>query len=108
MKWIIALATAGVLVAGYACATSTSNVGTPSVDRAVVEAAHTVDQQPAQPTPQAASTAVEGHATGLGSSTPQTIGQPGSSQPTGNTGAPAGPRPPCPRGHPLGIACIAP
>jgi hypothetical protein len=109
MKWILALALVGTLAVGYASATSSSNVGATSVNGALVQVgpAVTVALPAAHAPAQEAPAAVEGHATNLGSSTPQSPGQRASSEPTA-PGAPLGHRPPCPTGHHLGIMCTAP
>jgi hypothetical protein len=108
VKGILALALLGVLTAGDAVATSGANLGATSVNEMparTVQAGPAFAVEPtAAPSP---APAVTGHATDLGSSTPQPPGQPASVQPAAPFPALPADGPTCPPSH-LAIACKAP
>jgi hypothetical protein len=108
VKGILALALLGVLTAGDAVATSGANLGATPVNgtpaRAVQAGPALAVEPAAAPSP---ASAVTGHATDLGSSTPQPPGRPASVNPVAPIPAlPAGGQM-CPPAH-LAIACKAP
>lgn len=105
---ILALATVTVLAAGCVLATSASNVEAPSVDGALVGPVNVMERPSAQATLHALPVAVEGQATSVGTSTPESLGRPAASESNAPNSVPPGRRPPCPTGHHLGIACILP
>jgi hypothetical protein len=113
VRGILALALLGVLTASDAVASSSSHLGVNTVNSSLSRdvqsrPAITVEKPAAALQGQTAPAAVTGHATSLGSSTPQSLGAPAASQPSETT-IPAAPvRPaPCPAGH-LGLVCTAP
>ena len=113
VKGILALALLGVLTAGDAVATSSPNLVTTSVSGALGGAVQVVPnvgvEQPAAASPaQMAPAALDGHATSVGSSTPQPLGLPAVTKPTARIPAPPAQHPPCPAGQHLGIACRLP
>ena len=105
IKGILALALLGVLTAGDAVAVSDANRVITSIQ---VAPATTVEQAVAPSPAQTAASAVEGTAISLGSSAPQPLGQPASTQPAPRNPAPPAHRAACPAGQHLGIACIGP
>lgn len=112
VKGILALALLSVLTAGDAFATSGTNLGVTSVNgplgRAVQVGSAVGVEQPAASSPaQGAPTTVNGHATGLGSTTPQPLG-PSAAEPAAQAPAPLAHHPICPAGQHLGIMCTAP
>src|SRR6266481_2887505 len=103
VKGILALALLGVLTAGDAFATFGPNLGTTSFSRAVLVGPSVTVEQPAGPSPAAASDTVTGHATGLGWSSPQPIGPPVSGSEAAPAPAPAAHHQTCPAGKHMGV-----
>ncbi|HEY0830122.1 MAG TPA: hypothetical protein VGE99_03190 [Candidatus Dormibacteraeota bacterium] len=104
-KGIRGLALVAVLSAAYVFATAGLNLSPTSINGALNRAL----QQPAAASPaQTPAATVTGHATGLGSSTPQPGGRPTPNAPARSL--PAGPAHPstCPPGSHMRIACAAP
>ena len=112
VKGILALALLGVLTAGDAMASSSSHLGANTANSTLSRdvqggPAITVERPAAASQAQTDPGAVTGHATSLGSSTPQSLGAPVASQPNETIhAAPVRPAP-CPAGH-LGLVCTAP
>jgi hypothetical protein len=112
LKGILAVALLGLLTAGFAYAGSNSNLrATPingALDQAVqVRQAFAVEHAAAPSPALMAPAMVKGHATDLGSSTPQPVG-PVSPEPATSIPAPQAPHAVCPAGSHLGIRCTAP
>jgi hypothetical protein len=108
VKGILALGLLGVLTAGDAFAMSAPNLAVTSSSQTVQVRLSVTVEQPARPSPAAASDMSTGHATGLGSSRPQPIGPPVSGSEAAPAPAPVAHHQTCPAGQHMGVMCTAP